>query len=148
MPDPNLCEAPMTPEQIQMVKTSFAAVAPIAEQAGMMFYDRLFTVDPSLRPLFKGDIEEQSRTLMRMIAVAVNGLDQLDTIVPAVQALGVRHAGYGVTNTHYDTVAGALLWTLGQGLGAAFTPEVEVAWVEAYTLLATTMRAAAAEHQA
>jgi hemoglobin-like flavoprotein len=148
MPDPNLCEAPMTHEQIQMVKTSFAAVAPIAEQAGMMFYDRLFTVDPSLRPLFKGDIKEQSRTLMRMIAVAVNGLDQLDTIVPAVQALGVRHAGYGVTNTHYDTVAGALLWTLGQGLGAAFTPEVEVAWVEAYTLLATTMRAAAAEHQA
>jgi hemoglobin-like flavoprotein len=145
MPDPNLCEAPMTPKQIRIVKTSFAAVAPIAEQAGMMFYGRLFTVDPSLRPLFKGDIEEQSRTLMRMIAVAVNGLDQLDTIVPAVQALGVRHAGYGVTNAHYDTVAGALLWTLGQGLGAAFTPEVEAAWVEAYTLLATTMQAAARE---
>jgi hemoglobin-like flavoprotein len=145
MPDPNPREAPMTPEQIQIVKTSFAAVAPIAEQAGMMFYDRLFTVDPSLRPLFKGDIKKQSRALMRMIAVAVNGLDQLDTIVPAVQALGVRHAGYGVTNAHYDTVAGALLWTLGQGLGDTFTPEVEAAWVEAYTLLATTMQAAARE---
>jgi hemoglobin-like flavoprotein len=134
----------MTPEQIQLVKTSFAAVAPIAEQAGLMFYDRLFTSDPSLRPLFKGDIAEQSRKLMSMIAVAVGGLDRLDTIVPAVQALGVRHAGYGVTPVHYDTVAGALLWTLGQGLGDGFTPEVEAAWVAAYTVLATTMQQAAA----
>ena len=138
----------MTPEQIQLVKTSFAAVAPIADQAGMMFYERLFTIDPSLRPLFKGDIEVQSRTLMKMIAVAVGGLDRLDTIVPAVQALGIRHAGYGVTSAHYDTVARALLWTLGQGLGDAFTPEVEAAWVAAYTVLAATMQAAAAEQQA
>jgi hemoglobin-like flavoprotein len=134
----------MTPEQIQLVQTSFAAVAPIAEQAGIMFYDRLFTIDPALRPLFKGDVAEQSRVLMKMIAVAVGGLDKLDTIVPAVQALGARHAGYGVTPTHYDTVATALLWTLGQGLGDAFTPEVEAAWVAAYTLLATTMQQAAA----
>jgi hemoglobin-like flavoprotein len=135
----------MTPEQIQLVRTSFATVAPIADQAGLMFYDRLFTIDPSLRPLFKGDIAEQSRTLMKMIAVAVDGLDKLDTIVPAVQALGVRHAGYGVTSAHYDTVATALLWTLGQGLGDGFTPEVETAWVAAYTLLATTMQQAAVE---
>jgi hemoglobin-like flavoprotein len=134
----------MTPEQIQLVRTSFAAVAPIAEQAGLMFYNRLFTIDPSLRPLFKDDITEQSRTLMRMIAVAVGGIDNLDTIVPAVRALGVRHAGYGVTPAHYDTVATALLWTLDQGLGDSFTPEVEAAWVAAYTLLATTMQQAAA----
>ena len=133
----------MSPEQIQLVRTSFAAVAPIAEQAGVMFYDRLFTIDPSLRPLFKGDITEQSRTLMKMIAVAVGGLDRLETIVPAVQSLGVRHAGYGVTPAHYQTVATALLWTLDQGLGDDFTPEVESAWVAAYTLLATTMQEAA-----
>jgi len=134
----------MTPEQIYLVRTSFAAVTPIAEQAGLMFYDRLFTIDPALRPLFKGDIAEQSRTLMKMIAVAVGGLDKLDTIVPAVQALGVRHAGYGVKPADYDTVATALLWTLGQGLGDGFTPEVEAAWIAAYTLLATTMQEAAA----
>jgi nitric oxide dioxygenase len=133
----------MSPEQIQLVRTSFAAVTPIAEQAGAMFYDRLFTIDPSLRPLFKNDIAEQSRTLIKMIAVAVGGLDKLDTIVPVVQALGVRHAGYGVTEAHYDTVATALLWTLGQGLGDDFTSEVEDAWVAAYTLLATTMQTAA-----
>jgi hemoglobin-like flavoprotein len=138
----------MTPEQIQLVQTSFAAIAPIADQAGMMFYDRLFAIDPSLRPLFNGDIAEQGRTLMKMIAVAANGLDKLDTIVPAVQALGVRHAGYGVTSAHYDTVATALLWTLGQGLDDGFTSEVETAWVAAYTLLATTMQAAAAAAKA
>jgi nitric oxide dioxygenase len=133
----------MSPEQVQLVRTSFAAVTPIAEQAGVMFYDRLFTIDPSLRPLFKNDIAEQSRALMKMIAVAVGGLDKLDTIVPAVRALGVRHAGYGVTEAHYDTVAAALLWALGQGLGDDFTSEVEDAWVAAYTLLATTMQTAA-----
>lgn len=135
----------MTPAQINAVKTSFAAVVPIADQAGMLFYERLFTLDPSLRPLFKGNIEVQSKTLMQMIATAVNGLDQLETIVPAVRALGVRHADYGVIETHYQTVAEALLWTLQQGLGSAFTPEVSEAWVAAYTVLAETMKTAARE---
>lgn len=135
----------MTPAQIDDVKRSFALVAPIADQAGMLFYTRLFEIDPTLRALFKGDIETQSKKLMQMIAVAVNGRDQLDTIVPAVEALGVRHAGYGVTDTHYDTVASALLWTLEQGLGDAFTPYVREAWTEAYLLLAGTMKAAARE---
>src|SRR5205085_11738957 len=98
---------------------------------------------PSLRPLFKADIAEQSRALMRMIATAVNGLDRLETIVPAVQALGVRHAGYGVIDAHYATVAEALLWTLQQGLGDKFTPETAEAWTAAYGILAGTMQSAA-----
>jgi len=114
----------MTPEQIRLVKSSFASVLPIADQTGVQFYDRLFALDPALRPLFKGDITEQSRMLMRMLATVVNGLDRLETIVPAVQALGVRHAGYGVVDAHYETVGDALLWTLRQGLGDSFTPEV------------------------
>jgi hemoglobin-like flavoprotein len=129
----------MTPAQIDEVKSSFALVVPIADQAGMLFYRRLFELDPSLRPLFKGDIAEQSKKLMQMITVAVNGLDRLDSIVPAVEALGVRHVGYGVTDAHYDTVATALLWTLEQGLGDRFTPAAREAWTEAYGLLATTM---------
>src|SRR4051794_34630505 len=133
----------MTPEQIGLVKTSFASVSPIANQAGALFYDRLFLLDPSLRPMFKGDISEQSRTLMRMIAAAVNGLDRLETIVPTVQALGVRHAEYGVVNAHYQTVAAALLWALQQGLGDRFTSEVSDAWSAAYGVLAETMQSAA-----
>ena len=135
----------MPPAQINTVKTSFAAVLPIADQAGMLFYERLFTLDPALRPLFKGDIEVQSKTLMRMITTAVDGLDRLETIVPAVEALGVRHAGYGVAEAHYQTVAEALLWTLQQGLGPAFTPEVSAAWTATYGVLAGTMKTATRE---
>jgi hemoglobin-like flavoprotein len=133
----------MTPAQIDRVKASYAAILPIADKAGLLFYERLFAIEPSLRPLFKEDIEAQSQKLMTMIGVAVNGLDRLETIVPAVQALGIRHGGYGVTEEHYDKVAEALLWTLEQGLGSAYTPEIAEAWTAAYTVLADTMKAAA-----
>jgi hemoglobin-like flavoprotein len=108
-----------------------------------MFYDRLFVLDPSTRPLFKGDMKRQGALLMAMIATAVNGLNRLDEIVPAVQDLGRRHATYGVRNEHYATVGTALLWTLEQGLGAKWTPEVQEAWIACYTLLANTMQEAA-----
>ena len=133
----------MNSEQIMLVQTSFALVLPIADTAAALFYQRLFELDPSLRPMFRGDIQEQGRKLMTMLKIVVNGLTRLDQLVPAVQELGRRHARYGVRDEHYDTVAAALLWTLGQGLGVAFTPEVEQAWVAAYTLLAGTMKDAA-----
>lgn len=135
----------MRPEQVTLVKSSFASLLPAADAVGRLFYERLFFLDPSLRRLFKGDMAEQSRTLMRMIAVAVNGLDRLDTIVPAVQALGVRHAGYGVVDAHYATVGNALLWTLEQRLGESFTPEIAEAWSTAFGVLAQTMQSAARE---
>jgi hemoglobin-like flavoprotein len=135
----------MTPEQIILVKSSWAKVVPIAPTAAKLFYGKLFDLDPALRPLFKSDMEEQGKKLMRMVGTAVNGLDRLDEIVPAVKVLGTRHAGYGVTDAHYDTVGEALLWTLGQGLGDAFTPETEAAWTKVYGLLADTMKTAAAE---
>jgi hemoglobin-like flavoprotein len=134
----------MTPENQTLVRDSFAKVVPIAPEAAAMFYDRLFVLDPSLKPLFKGDMTEQGRRLMAMIGTAVANLDRLETIVPAVQDLGRRHATYGVQPAHYDTVAVALLWTLGQGLGEAFTPPVKAAWTEAYRILSTVMKEAAA----
>jgi len=133
----------MSPQDKQLVQDSFAKVLPIADQAAALFYQNLFTRDPSLKPLFKGDISEQGRKLMQMIGVAVAGLENLDTIVPAVQALGRRHVDYGVKAEHYDTVGAALIETLAQGLGEAFTPEVKGAWVEVYGVLATTMKDAA-----
>ena len=134
----------MTPDEVTKVRASFAQVVPIKEAAAGLFYNRLFELDPSLKPLFKGDIKEQGSKLMAMIGTAVAGLDRLESIVPAVQALGRRHAGYGVQAAHYDTVAAALLWTLEQGLGAAFTPDVKAAWTSAYGILAGTMKDAAA----
>jgi hemoglobin-like flavoprotein len=134
----------MTPQQKHHVQTTFAKVAPIADEAAALFYGRLFELDPSLRPMFTTDLKEQGRKLMRMIGMAVNGLDRLDELVPAVRQLGTRHAGYGVRDEHYDTVATALVWTLEQGLGPDFTPEVKEAWVAVYGVLATTMKDAAA----
>ena len=133
----------MTPRQVELVQTSWAAVDPIAEAAADMFYSKLFALDPSLKRMFKGDMKEQGRKLMTMIGFAVKGLTRLDALVPGVQALGRRHAGYGVQDHHYETVATALLWTLEQGLGKAFTDEVRQAWIGAYNLLASTMKSAA-----
>jgi hemoglobin-like flavoprotein len=135
----------MTPDQIALVQETFKPVLEIKDTAADLFYDRLFHDDPSLRALFPEDLGEQKKKLMATIATAVGALDRLDTIVPTVQALGIGHAGYGVRPAHYDTVAGALIWTLEQGLGEAFTPEVRDAWVAAYTILADTMKDAAAQ---
>ncbi len=135
----------MDQESIRLVQQTWKQVDLIRDQAAALFYGRLFELDPSLRPLFKGDMAEQGRKLMNMLATAAMGLDRLDSIVGEVQALGRRHVAYGVQDAHYDTVAAALLWTLEQGLGDAFTPQVKAAWTDAYTLLADTMKQAAAE---
>jgi hemoglobin-like flavoprotein len=135
----------MHPEQIVCIQSSFAQVLPITDVAAALFYQRLFELDSSLRPLFSGDMAEQGRKLMTMLQVVVNGLTRLDALIPAVQALGRRHAGYGVTDEHYETVGEALLWTLRQGLGEDFTPNVAAAWATAYALLADVMKQAAVE---
>lgn len=134
----------MSPKQIELVQSSWKKVLPIADTAAELFYGKLFSLDPALKPLFKGEMKEQGRKLMAMIGTAVNGLTRLEAIVPAVQDLGKRHAKYGVKDKDYDTVATALVWTLGQGLGEAFTPEVKDSWVSAYGILAGTMKDAAA----
>jgi len=134
----------MTPEQIALVQTSWQKVVPIKDKAAELFYGKLFELDADLKPLFKGDMVEQGRKLMAMINTVVNKLDELADIVPAVQDLGKRHVAYGVKDAHYDTVGAALLWTLGAGLGDAFTDDVEGAWTTAYTILADAMKEAAA----
>lgn len=133
----------MTPEQVERVQSTFKQVVPIKDEAARMFYQRLFEIDPNLRPMFKGDIDEQGRKLMGALATVVNGLDDPEKIVPFAEELGVRHLAYGVEEMHYTTVAHALIWTLEQGLGDAFTDDVRDAWIAAYTLLSDTMIAAA-----
>jgi len=130
----------MTSEQINLVKASFAKIEPLAEEAAVLFYARLFELDPNLRRLFKIDIAKQGRKLMQMLEIAVNGLDCLDELVPAVRALGARHHAYGVEDRDYETVGTALLWTLEQALGANFTAETKEAWTAVYDLLAETMK--------
>ena len=138
----------MTPYQIELVQSSFAKVIPIADIAARLFYDRLFELDPSLRSLFKSDMEEQQKKLMYSLRMVVENLRNLDRVVPGVRAMGARHAAYGVRNEHYATVGTALIDTLARGLGAQFTDEVRKAWLAAYTLLAGAMMAAADEQAA
>lgn len=139
----------MTPDQRMYVQETWKQVAPIADTASAMFYERLFEIDPDLRRLFAAtDMATQRRKLVAAIAGVVGGLDRLEDIVPTIAELGRRHRSYGVTDVHYDTVGAALLWTLEQGLGDAWTPAVEAAWVTAYTTIAQVMRSAAAEESA
>jgi hemoglobin-like flavoprotein len=135
----------MTPLQIQLVQSTWNQVLPIADTAATLFYGRLFELDPALRPLFKPDLASQKKNLMQTLAFAVGSLDNPEALLPAVKQLGKRHAGYHVKDEHYDTVGAALLWTLEQGLGAAFTPEVKAAWTTVYVTLADTMKQAAKE---
>ena len=133
----------MTPQQITLIQNSWASVVPIQDTAAGLFYQRLFALDPAIRPMFKGDMKEQGRKLMKMLGVIVNSLAKLDELVPVAQDMARRHVGYGVQAGHYDTVGEALLWTLEQGLGLAFTNDVRDAWTEAYGTLSNVMKEAA-----
>jgi hemoglobin-like flavoprotein len=134
----------MNAQQIELVQRTFALAAPMAQEIADRFYQRLFELDPGLRPLFQGDIRQQGAKLMAVLTLAVRGLDRPETILEPVRRLGERHVHYGVQAEHYATVGEALLWTLGAVFGPAFTPEVEDAWAAAYGLLAGVMQEAAA----
>lgn len=133
----------MTPDQIKLVQQSFAKVAPISEQAAELFYGRLFEIAPSVRAMFPNDMTEQRRKLMATLAIVVNGLSNLEMILPAASSLATRHVAYGARPEHYPVVGQALLWTLEQGLSADWTPATAEAWTAAYTLLSEFMIAQA-----
>jgi nitric oxide dioxygenase len=129
----------VTPQQVVLVQDSFGKVVPIAGTAADLFYGRLFEIAPDVKPLFKGDLAEQKKKLIGMLATVVNGLDKLDTILPAASNLAKKHVGYGVEAKDYQPVGAALLWTLEKGLGDAWTKDVADAWVAAYTTLSGFM---------
>ena len=129
----------MTPEQVQLVQKNFAKVAPISEQAAVLLCGRLFEVAPSVRAMFPDDMTGQRKKLMATLAVVVNGLTNLEAVLPAASALAMRHVGYGARPEHYPVVGGALLWTLEKGLGDAWTPATASAWTAAYGTLSGYM---------
>jgi len=133
----------MTPFQKKLIRASWAQVLPLADQPAVLFYQRLFQIDPSAQALFLDtDMVLQRKKLLQVLGVAVSSLDNLGALTKTVEDLGRRHAGYGVKDQHYDSVGAALLWTLEQKLGAGWTPDVALAWTEIYTLLAGVMRRA------
>jgi hemoglobin-like flavoprotein len=129
----------MTPDQVKLVQQSFAKVAPISDQAAVLFYDRLFEVAPQVKSMFPADLTEQRKKLMATLAVVVGGLSDLPSILPAASALAKRHVAYGAKPEHYPVVGAALLWTLEKGLGSGWTPDVATAWTVAYGTLSGFM---------
>lgn len=136
---------PITPRQIALVRDSFALVLPIRQTAATLFYARLFELAPEVRPLFPNDLAAQGAKLMAALGMIVRELDRLDGILPEIEALAVRHVGDGAREGHYAAVGEALIWTLEQGLGDAFTDDAREAWAVAYATLSGAMIAAACE---
>jgi hemoglobin-like flavoprotein len=136
----------ITPEQRALVQQTWQQVVPIADTAARVFYNRLFEIDPQLRVMFdRVEMKSQRGKLIQVLAMAVDKLDRIEELVPVIEALGRRHAAYGVSDSHYETVGAALIWTLEKGLGKAWSEEVKAAWTDVYMLLANVMRTAAAE---
>jgi nitric oxide dioxygenase len=129
----------MTPKQIEMIENSWDYIILNVEEAGELFYKKLFEIRPELRPLFKGDLKSQSRKLTAMITFLVHKLNNISEVKVDIVALGQRHVKYEVKPEYYQTVAVALLWTLEQGLGSQWTDEMKEAWTELYTTLSGMM---------
>jgi hemoglobin-like flavoprotein len=129
----------ITTAQIELVQSSFQQVLAIADAAGMLLYERIFFLAPESRALFDDDIAPQARRLMAAMKVAVDSLERPDEVAPFLLKLGARHVRYGVGPEHLAVVPDALVWTLEQGLGAAFTPDVRDAWVAAWNVMADAM---------
>lgn len=129
----------MTVKQINLIQQSFKKVLSVKMAAAKIFYDRLFALDPGLRPLFKGNMQKQGQAFMSMLEMVVGGLDKFDEAVPALQALGERHISYRVKPEHYKVFEAALLWMLEQVQGSDFTSETEAAWQEVYALLSKAL---------
>lgn len=135
----------VTSEQKQLVRSTWALMEPVKDDAARLFYGRLFEIDPSTRSLFAStDMAKQGEKFIQTITTTVAELEWPEVLRPAIEALGRRHIAYGVREEHYESVGAALLWTLEQSLGEAFTPEAEEAWAETYRSLASIMKDAAA----
>jgi|HubBroStandDraft_1064217.scaffolds.fasta_scaffold17935_4 hemoglobin-like flavoprotein len=132
-------QSTITRDECRLVQASFAELDPIADEVAATFYRRLFELNPSLAPLFKSDMELQGMKFMEKLAVAVMGLEDLDSIASLVETLGRAHAGYGVQASHYATARDALLWALEDRLGAAFNAQLRSAWAAAYDTISTAM---------
>jgi len=129
----------LTAKEAGLIRASFIKATAKPGEISTLFYQRLFTLDPSVRGLFHGDMREQGRKLISTLTFIVESLDQPERLLPTVRELGVRHANYGVKEHHYATVGEALVWGLERAVGRTFTKETRVAWKRIYAGLADAM---------
>lgn len=134
----------MTAREKQLVRDSFGCLREVGGPLTLLFYGRLFALEPALRPMFHGDIGRQGQKLLEMLAAVVDGLDRLDALRPALEAMGQRHAGYGVAPRHYALVEESLAWALAQTLETGACDEVVEAWRKVLRAVSEAMQAGAA----
>lgn len=132
----------MNSEQVQLIRKSLLQIHPIADQIAKSFYAHLFEIRPPLRKLFTGDMNRQGTMLMTSLELAVSSLDNPESILPAVQALGERHVSYGVKAEYYPLARESYLWALEKHLGDEFTPAMKEAWAAAFEALIQIMSTA------
>jgi hemoglobin-like flavoprotein len=130
----------LTQRDIAIVQRDWEKIETIADQAGTLLYDKLFTLAPDVRRLFPADLTDQKAKLLHMLGSAICGLSEPEVLMPIIGHLGRKHVRFGVRSHHYETLAVALLWTLRQGLGSQFGPENEAAWTKVYAVLADAMK--------
>lgn len=133
----------MTPEQIDLIRKSFDALWPVRRRVGELFYSKFFELAPDARALFPQDIARQQLKLMDMIAAIVGALDQREIFQSIISYSGRQHAQFGVQRTHFVAFGKALIWSLEQQFGTAFTPELKQAWTMLYNAVQNEMTRAA-----
>jgi hemoglobin-like flavoprotein len=130
----------MNPDQVQLLRESFARIEQQADIAALVFYRHLFTLAPELRPLFNTNIEVQSRKLMDSLRYTIATIEKPEELVPVLEGLGRRHIAYGTKDEHYAVVTQALGQMLAEVLGNKFTAPTAAAWQEALSFVCTTMQ--------
>jgi hemoglobin-like flavoprotein len=138
----------VTHQQIELIRQSWSRVLPIAEQAGLLFYEKLFTAAPGIRHMFKPDINPQANKLIQVLGYVVSKLNKMEELLPEVKKLGERHNAYGAQPAHYEVVGQCLIATLKDGLGDHWTPEVQDAWLTAFNAIKNVMIVAQEEANA
>jgi hemoglobin-like flavoprotein len=133
----------MTPEQIDMIRKSFDALWPVRRRVADLFYSRFFELAPEARALFPQDIAKQQLKLMDMIAAIVGALDQREVFQSIISYSGRQHAQFGVQRAHFVAFGNALIWSLEQQFGTAFTSELKQAWTMLYNAVQSEMSRAA-----
>lgn len=129
----------MTSREIALIQNSFRQLVHVSDQAGSIFFARLFELDPTFRLLFQGDLRVQSQQMVQTVRYFVTSLDQLPQTLTAMRQAGLNHAEE-IPDAHFQHFCDAMLWTLSRNLGRGFTQEVRDAWAKAFWMLSEAMR--------
>lgn len=130
----------LSKDDIKIIQDSYKKLSDKHQETGDYLYNHLFKSSPDVSNIFKGDMKEQSMTLMKMIKTVVEGLNNVQIIMPAIQQMGNRHIDYGVSSDHFKHFKSSLLYAIEKVLGPDFNSNVKNSWSKLYDVLEEIMR--------